>query len=321
MLSILKELLSKNPLRQMAEADRKVLAICIGAAFCFWLILNLSRDYSINREVTVDYLVDPERVLVGRMPGELDAVVSGSGWNLMWESLRPGALPVEVDVRNRENLRLSGSNLERQINRRLSSSNLSARLPGFESLPILTTPKEGKRVPIVNRVRVGFARGHRASRPAVVTPDSITLSGATDALEEIDSWPTEEVTLADVTGNVVRDVALVAPPTGLTLSHDRVEFALAAETYIDQTFQVTVAGAATARGRYEFTPAVVTITASVPQSEFNEFTAEDFGVSGDFASVRPDSDSKTVPLVLTRQPRSAFNVRVEPRTVEFYLVE
>ncbi len=83
MQSILRTLLSKNPLKEMAETDRKVLAICLGAAFVFWLILNLSRNYTINRQVPIGYLVDSERVLVGRMPELLDATITGSGWNLL----------------------------------------------------------------------------------------------------------------------------------------------------------------------------------------------------------------------------------------------
>jgi hypothetical protein len=99
MLSLLKRLTSKNPLRQMAETDRKVLAICIGAAFVFWLILNLSRDYSISRTVEITYQMDPERVIAGRAPEFFDVQIQGRGWNLLWEGLRPGNLPVTIDLR------------------------------------------------------------------------------------------------------------------------------------------------------------------------------------------------------------------------------
>jgi hypothetical protein len=35
----------------MTPEDRKILLICLGAALVFWLILNLSRDYDINRSI------------------------------------------------------------------------------------------------------------------------------------------------------------------------------------------------------------------------------------------------------------------------------
>lgn len=322
MRSILKLLLSKNPLREMAATDRKVLAVCIGAAFVFWLILNLSRDYSINRPVSVAYQVDPERVLVGNMPEQLDARISGSGWNLIWESLRPTPASVAVDVRNRENFRLSSMDLERQIRRNLSSGQLTVSLPGFEATPVLTTPKEGKRVPLVNRVRVQFAEGHVAVAAAALLPDSVTINGSLDALEDISEWPTEELNLTQIAQPVIRSVNLVSPPKGLTLSRNEVGYNLPVEAFIQQTLLVPVR---VANGRpgtsYEYAPKNVTLTINVPQSIFGSLRAQDFDVVIDLGDEVVGETSKNIPLTVLRKPATARIIRMEPQVAGYYVVQ
>ncbi|MEM9258301.1 MAG: hypothetical protein AAGA62_01575, partial [Bacteroidota bacterium] len=124
MRSTLKRLTTNNPIRRMASTDRKVLAICIAAAFIFWLILNLSREYPIRREVQLTYKIAPDRVLVGQIPETIEAEVTGNGWDLIWESLRPGALPVTIDLEDNESLRLTKPDLTQKIRRKLSTGGM-----------------------------------------------------------------------------------------------------------------------------------------------------------------------------------------------------
>lgn len=323
MQSILKKLLSKNPLQQMAETDRKVLAVCIGAALVFWLILNLSRDYDINRRVAVDYIVDPERVLVGRMPSQLDATVSGNGWNLIWESMRPGDLPASIDVRNREdNPRLSATDLERQLSRKLSSNKLTISLPGFESISILTTPKEGKRVPVVSRVNPGFSDGHLALAPPAIRPDSITISGATDALEEISEWPTEALELENLSRPVARVVNLQAPPEGITLSRPEVSYALEVEAFIQDVITVPVSlENVPGDKQYEYSPKTIELKISLPQSAYTDFRPEEFKAVADLTGQSAGASDNSVPITIVRKPGAVVSIRFTPRVVEYYLVD
>ncbi|WP_157472500.1 YbbR-like domain-containing protein [Neolewinella persica] len=318
----LKTLTSKNPLGQMTPEDRNILLICLGAALVFWLILNLSRDYDINRSVEVNYLVDPERVLVGRMPEQLEAKVNGNGWNLIWESMRPGNLPVEIDVRNRDNLRLTSTDLLRQISRKLSSSKLTPELPGFESIPILTTPKEGKRVPIVSKVKLQFAEGHMALEAPVITPDSITITGATDALEGVEEWPTLGLILKDVNEDIDNIVGLEPSEEGITLSRQEVRVQLNVEAFIQEkiTVPVTVENAPVDQA-FEYSPKEVQLVISLPQRAFGSFRPSDFLLVADLSGHASGTSYNTVPLTLVRKPGTVVGARFSPRVVEYYLVE
>ena len=322
MRSILRRLTSKNPLKEMADTDRKVFAICLGAAFAFWLILNLSREYTINRQVPVSYRVDPERVLVGRMPDLLDATITGNGWNLLWESLRRQELNLAVDLQNKENKRLTGNALERQLSRKLSSNEVSIALPGFESVPILTTPKEGKRVPVVSKVTANFAEGHLMIGPPDIRPDSITVSGATDALEEITEWATVAQELKGLSKTEPRVVNLEAPPEGITLSRNEVSYLLTVEAFIEEKITVPVRLVNGPPGTsYEYTPKAVELLVSLPQSAYGSLRPEDFTLTADLTGLAAGESGNKVPITVERRPEVVKGIRFTPRVVEYYLVE
>ncbi len=322
MLSILRRLISRNPLPKMAETDRKVLAICMTAAFVFWLILNLSQEYSIRRDVTLEYVVDPERVLVGRMPETLEADVSGPGWNLVWESLVPGPLPVTIDIRNRDNLRLTNAELRQKVQRRLSSGALAVDNLGFESVTILTTPKEGKRVPVLSEISLAFANGFMAVDLPVLEPDSVTVSGSTDVLEDVTYWPTEALELKNVNSSVRRIVSLAKPGEGLTLSRNEINYSLAVEAFIQKIIEVPVTVVhAPEVGSYSITPSSISLRVSVPQTDYESINASNFRLVADLENLRNEDGRNSVPIILQEQPDEVISVFFETRSVEYYLIK
>ncbi|MTB52134.1 YbbR-like domain-containing protein [Lewinella sp. W8] len=322
MLSLLKRLTNNNPLRQMAETDRKVLAICIGAAFIFWLILNLSRDYSISRTVEITYQVDPERVIAGRAPEVVDVQVEGRGWNLLWESLRPGNLPVTIDLRNQENLRLTENDFSLKIDRKLSSGDLKVGFMNFEPVNILTTPKEGKRVPVLPRVTVDFASGYLAPRSARITPDSITISGSLDVLEEVNEWATTEVVLERVTDNLQLSLSLADPPPGISLSRSQIDYQLDVEPFIQEKLMVPVRTINTPQvDSFRIFPEEVEVVVTIPKSAYGSIRPTDFYLVADLSTYALSGRQAQIPLTLNRKPTSAIGVRFSPKAIEYSVLE
>ena len=319
----LRRILSLSPLRpllRMQPPDRKVFLVCLGAAFVFWLILNLSQEYEINKTVQLDYVVDPERVLVGTMPHSIPVELRGQGWNLIWESLRSSELPVEVDLRNRDNLLLTRSELQLDVQRQLSSGALSIASLGFDGATILTTPMEGKRVPIRSQVRIRYANGYQRSGAIRLTPDSVTVAGAADVLEDITEWETEIVQLTDIRRDVLLNVALAAPPAGITLSRETVLVEIDVRPYIEQriTVPVTVINPPPADSFRVF-PETVDLEVAVSQDYYGTLGPEDFRLVADLENLTSTGGQNTVPLSLVGRPPGVVSVHYRPRGVEFYV--
>lgn len=321
MRSTLKRLTTNNPIRRMASTDRKVLAICIAAAFIFWLILNLSREYPISRKVHLTYSLAPERVLVGQIPEIIEAEVTGNGWDLIWESLRPGDLPVTIELGEDESLRLTKPDLTQKIRRKLSTGDLTISDLNFESITLLTTPKEGKRVPVVSAVELDFAPGYLAVNAISFSPDSITVSGATDALEEITEWPTQTIQINEIEGDVLDAVPLVAPTEGVSLSQEKVNFKLSVEPSIQRTIRapIRVINAPKAT-KFRLIPEVVNLKVTLPQSVYHAVRPNDFLLVADLSDFRNTEEHNSVPISLISKPTAAVGVFFSPRAVEYYLV-
>lgn len=323
MLSILRKLLNKNPLREISETDRKVLAICIGAAFVFWLILNLSRDYSIRRSVDINYLLDPERVLVETEPVPTSQVITieGSGWDLMWESLRWNNIQVYIDLRGKKNLEVNRSDLESQIARKLSNGDLSVADIDFSRRSIYTNPKAGKRLPIVSRVTVQFAEGFLAPDVPVFNPDSVTVSGSEDVLATLKEWPTEELLLDNIDEDIRQLVRLAPGGPGVTPSRENVQLTLEAEAFIQREFEVPVTVLhAPAVDSFQVIPKSVMLTVSLPQSSYYAIRPDDFTVIADLGGNRDDNGKNIVPLELRRQPQATIGIVMQTKAVEYYLI-
>lgn len=321
MLSTLKSWISRNPIRSLDESDRKIFFYCFVAAFFFWLILNLSREYTIPRQVSVGYRVDAERTLVGTMPELIQAEVRGSGWNLIWESLRSGPLSVEVDVRGKNNLRLTAAEVRQQVERRLSSGALDVADIAFESVPILTTPTVGLRVPIEARVDVKAAPGFVITDSLRLLSDSVTLSGAEDVLENYAAWPTQTFTLADLRGPKSGVLTLAAPPEGVTLSLETVRYAVGVEAAIEKTFTVPIRVVNAPQGdEFQISPTETRLRVSIVQSAYTDVKADDFDVVADLSGVLAEAGRNSVPVTLLRRPEAVRGWQLDADVVDYYLI-
>ena len=306
----------------MADTDRQVFAICFGSAFAFWLILNLSQEYTVRREVTLEYLVDPGRVLVGTMPDDLEAEVTGQGWSLITESIRPGPLPVTIDIRANSDNRLTTAELKQQIQRNLSSGDLSVGYMDFQDIPVLTTPLGGKRVPIVTEITVEAAPGFVIVDSLYLSPDSVTINAANDVLEEIERWQTVPLQIPALQARAEGDIMLVKPRGGITLSQTSTLYNVRAEPLIQRTVTVPVTVINSPEGqRYQITPQTVDITVSVPQSYFNRIDVRDFRVEADAGSLRDGNFSPSIALQVVERPRQAVNVYLEEKVATYYAIQ
>lgn len=320
MRSTLRRLRLDNPIRQMAVSDRNVLALCIGAAFIFWLILNLSQEYDITKEVAVSYTVDPERVVVGEPPRSLPVQITGRGWNLIWENLRGNIIPVEIDLEGEVPYSLTSSRLQSEITRNLSSTGLGIKNLTYEAQTILTSPREGKKVPIRSDLNLVFAGGYQASETIAFTPDSVLVSGSIDALAEIDSWPTASTTIEDIEEDISTTVELATPSSGIALSRTTVEVEIPVGVYIERRITVPVeVFPAPESGTSRVFPSEVELRVTLPQDNYRRYDATDFRVIADLRQMQTSDNQNTVPLVLTDSPHGVNTVTFEPRAAEYYI--
>ena len=94
-----------------------------------------------------------------------------------------------------------------------------------------------KRVPVVPDFAITFREGYGQTGPAVVTPDSVTISGAVSVLAGIGEWKTAKQTFTDVRGPIDAEIDLAASELyDVTPSAGRVRLALTVEPFAEKVF-------------------------------------------------------------------------------------
>ena len=316
----LQKLKDSIPLRNMATTDRQILLFCFGLAFIFWLILNLSQSYEISKTVNLEYSVSPDRAIAGQPPRSIPVQIRGRGWNLIMESLRGSTLNVLLDVADEEQYLLSGTVLDQAISRQLSSGDLEVENIGYEPQRILTTPRDGKRVPVISRIETFFEAGYALVGDIELIPDSVTVSGSIDELDEVTEWPTAALTLEQLKDNLKTTVPLKVAPDGLELNYTSVDVNLEVQPFIEQKFRVPIELFNTPQvDSSRVFPAFATVTATLPQNEYGRLRASDFRVEADVSRLQTADGMNTVPVMLSRVPSGVRDVDFAPKAVEFYV--
>jgi hypothetical protein len=94
-----------------------------------------------------------------------------------------------------------------------------------------------KRVPVIPDFAISFREGYGQSGPAVVVPDSVTISGAASVLAGIDDWKTARQVFSDVRVPIDVDLGLAGSDVyDVTPSAERVRLSIAVEPFAEKVF-------------------------------------------------------------------------------------
>ncbi|MDW7695336.1 hypothetical protein R9C00_27890 [Flammeovirgaceae bacterium SG7u.111] len=99
---------SKYTIEKMKGWDWKVISICFGTAFTFWIFNALNDSHTDDVSIPVELLYDGENVVTLVKPPESITVnVSGNGWNLLNKVVNVAQEPIEVMLNKKSLLELN----------------------------------------------------------------------------------------------------------------------------------------------------------------------------------------------------------------------
>lgn len=308
---------------RIEHRDRRVLFFCIGVAFVFWLILNLSRNYSINKEVSITYQLPEDLLVVNAPPQMADLSISGQGWNLMWESLTTPVITIVLNVAEESDGYISKGDIARLVEEKLASSQLTIEQLNFLPVQLVTEKKASKRVPIRAVSEFVFSDGYLPVGLPLLVPDSITLFGLSADINDITFWPTDTLRQQAVSGdiNLVAKLKKTTIPQ-LSLSQSTIDFAQNVETFTEKSLYVPVTVRnAPLRDSFKIFPNQVRLKVAVLQSNFYSIAADSFLLVADLKAMRAEDQRNSIPLVLEKKPSGAISVQYSPRSAEYFLIK
>lgn len=305
------------------EESRKgkiiVFVVAFILALCLWLMVNLSRDYTINVNLPIVLGNMPaDQALTEELPSDATVSISGEGWQLI--NIYNNPPQVFVDVTQNE------INLYEQVQRQLNANpdlNVQKVQPLFLNLDMES--KMTKRIPVVSTVKVTFEDQYDFAGEPYLEPDSVTITGAGSIIRNIDAWETSEVQFEDVDADISATVGLKETEPLYSITPLEVTYNANVAQYTEGETRVTIEARNMPAGRsVTFSPSMLTIRYNVPVDQYSmvQELNRPFTAYISYQQISEDTTGSVVPNIeITAPPRYNLEVRsYQPTSVSYFMV-
>jgi len=294
-----------------------VFMIALILAGGLWLVVNFNRDYNIDVKLPIVVgNITTDQALAKELPDKVTASVSGDGWSLI--NLYQDPPRVYIDVSEQQ------VNLFEQVRQQMSTNpNVSVQTVEPLYLQLNLEEKQSKKVPVISNVNVDFAKQYGFFTKPEIIPDSITVSGATSRVENIDRWPTEVLKLNRINKSISTEVALIEPPSLIRLSQEQVQYRAEVAEYTEAEITVPVETRDFPAGlNVTFSPLSVDIKYQIPLKEYAALkNSRPFAAYVTYSQIKQDTSGFVEPQVDELLEKNYLNVRkITPSKVAYFTI-
>jgi YbbR domain-containing protein len=293
-----------------------VFIIALILAFCLWLMVNLSQEYTLTVNLPISLGMVPEdRALVENLPQSATVSVNGQGWQLINFYNNPPGINLNVSD--------SEVNLLEQVQQQMTLTNVSVQKVQPIMLRLNLEERISKKVPVRSLVDVTFRDQYGFVGSPGIRPDSVTVSGAISLVENITEWQTDSVQFTDVSRNLSRTVELEDPGELITLDQDEVVFSADVAEYTEGEVNVRISTRDLPEGRsVSYSPTSITVKFEVPINEYTKIQgANIFEAFVTYRQLQEDSSGFVTPQI--EQSANNYHITVrsfQPPRVAYFMV-
>src|SRR6056297_518287 len=300
---------------------REKVIVFIGAyimAVALWFIVNLSGSYSIDVNLPVEPGNVPEDMaLTEELPKFVEAGVSGDGWQLL--SLYNDPPTVVINIENEE------VNLFDQVRQRLSylqDVDISKVQPLMIRLDM--EAKVSKKIPVVLNTDIEFQNRFGMIGEPVISPDSITITGATSRISDINEWVVgDTLRLREVRNDISTTIPLQDETGVISLSDSEISYQADISEFTEGETTVYIRTRGLPRGQnVTFNPASLTITYDVPIEQYADVEkVQPYEAYVPYSEILEDSTGYVTPDVELVEKSYELRLRnFKPKAVAYFTV-
>jgi hypothetical protein len=307
--------------------SRKVILFmtCVFFSAFFWLITALNRSSQATFHVPVTFTNLPkDKVLMGKLPDELQLDVKGSGMKLFMMSLKKGLSGLVVDFSTlrklRENVYAFSPGNNYYLAKMLSSELEVVRVKP-DSLFFTFNNSYYRSVPVKPDVMVEFEQMFNLAEKVKAEPSYVVISGDSNLVKKIDTVYTEKLILSSLNKSVKQKARLIFPEEfghNLFSSSTEVTLEINVDKYTESEIEVPLEVLNVPAGmKVKTFPDKVKIKFQVGMNTFEKITAGMFRAVIDFNNSDPNKNYMKINLVT--YPSSVRNIKLIPEKAEFLL--
>lgn len=310
--------------------DKRVAAylICVAIATGFWFLNALSKTYTVELVVPVQYYNFPNnKIFSGNLPEKFEMTVRAHGFTILRHEVGFFFGPLPFNVNEMTNDRMIETPKTRfAFPTRLFLTELSYQMSN--DLEILSMNPDTlffsfgqlsqKQVVVKPVAKVNLKKQYQVSGEIKANPGEITVSGPQQALDTLRFIYTKKQVFNAV-DKPIQTRAEIEPVQGLFYNRQSVELEIPVEEYTEARQSVAVQLIdAPSDVKVKLFPARVKVSFLVGLSQFSEIHPEDFKLAVSYSEI--EKGAQRLPVITQSTPPFLYDIKINPEEVE-YLIE
>jgi YbbR domain-containing protein len=290
-------------------------------ATIFWVLTKFSREFTATMQAKINYTNIPETAaLAEKNIDNITFDLTANGFEILFYKFKKPTIDVQVGkyyTKEKGGFTISKSDLIRMVasnfNRNLAVKNLS-----IEQLNVRLDPIVLKKVKVIAMTDISFKNGFKAVDSIKVSPDSITISGPSGSLKNINTISTDLISLKDVEKNISETIKISKPNNAIvSIKPSKVDVKLVVAEFSQGQFTLPVEVINLPPDlEIKLVPQTVTVSFDVSVNEFAKISKDNFRIVCDY-SKRNIDENFMLPF-LEKKPNDIINVVFEPKKIDFF---
>jgi YbbR domain-containing protein len=298
---------------------------CLFISLLFWLLMTLSKEYTIIVTYPVGYINAPkDKVISNKLPSSINIEIRSKGFFLLAYKFRE-AQTVYVDLNESRPLRSRNYFYlltNAQINK--FTDQFSSRIKILEVIPdtifLNFNKKITKRVPVKANLTLNIDSRYQQSDSIKLVPGFVDISGAADVISRIDHVETVPVTIQNIdrSQTITLAIAVDSVKKEFELSATKVKALVNVVKFTEANIELPIEAINVPAGyTLKSFPGKVNVKYNVAFDNYEKINAQQFRAVIDYKKTEPGSNK--LRIILEKFPAEIRSVKLNPEKVEFIL--
>lgn len=300
--------------------------ICVFVSLLFWLLMELSKEYTILQIYPVSYINFPtDKVMANKLPENIVVEIKSTGFNLVINKFKQLEDTVIIDVSKQQHL---PSKNHFYIVTNLQLDNIDAKFSPLievvkvnpDTINFNYNKKITKQVFVKTNLKLNFEEQFQLVDEITVIPKTITIAGAADFVNAIDTVNTvfESLVKLNKPISLLLKIDKVIENRQIEINPSKVKVILNVAKYTEGNVELPIEIKNLPLGfNLKTFPDKVNVKYNVAFTDFEKISPFQFRAVVDYINI--EKETNKLKVVLIKQPKEVRDVKCNLEKVEFIL--
>ncbi len=319
---------NKSNLKDTARSNRRAITFifCLLISIFIWLLMSLSKEYTIAVSFPVKYTNLPhDRLIVNRLPEAIDIEIKSTGFNLLFYKLKQHRETVLLDIKDAQPT-FTKNNYFINCNKRLDkiTGQFSDAIKVVHIKPdtvfINYNKKITKTVPVRANLKLDFEQQYQQTDSVVLEPQFVEVSGTAEDLAKILFVETAPLNLEKINKNIALKLNLLKPKNmkQVEYSFNNVMIKLKVTKFTEAEVDLPIEVEHLPNGlNLKTFPDKVSVKYQVAYDDYGKINPSDFKIAVDYLKIENGSNKLKVQVI--QSPPQVRAIKLGNEKVEFII--